>query len=202
MSDTPRIDKLLRHRLNTNGGDDSVPLRELIGQAHDEIRRLDAYAGALAEAAFEAVREWNSVRELEDFVPRIQALARALERHQMGHEKERRETEAHIGLRELRTPGITAVVVNGKTWRCHPAENPASVSDPLNIGPERLARIFHEAYEKWAPLCGYETRLETRDFDPTTPNGKLMIATCGEVIATLQTSHNENAVNRSEGSNG
>ena len=46
---------------------------------------------------------------------------------------------------------------------------------------ETLARRFHEAYERLAPSFGYETRTETRHFDPTTPNGRLMIAVCDEV---------------------
>lgn len=43
---------------------------------------------------------------------------------------------------------------------------------------EALARRFHETYERLAPSFGYETRKETRKFDPTTPNGRLMIAVC------------------------
>ena len=50
---------------------------------------------------------------------------------------------------------------------------------------EKLAEKFHEAYERLAPAFGYETREDTRDFSPNTPNGKLMIAVCGEVIADL-----------------
>lgn len=46
---------------------------------------------------------------------------------------------------------------------------------------EVLARRFHEAYERLAPSFGYETRTETRAFDPTTPNGRLMIAVCEEL---------------------
>jgi hypothetical protein len=46
---------------------------------------------------------------------------------------------------------------------------------------EQLARRIHEAYERLAPSFGYETRKETRAFDPTTPNGKLMIAVCAEL---------------------
>ena len=49
-------------------------------------------------------------------------------------------------------------------------------------GAEQLARVFHNIYEKLAPDFGYETRKETRDFDPTTPNGKLMVAVCAEII--------------------
>lgn len=41
-----------------------------------------------------------------------------------------------------------------------------------------LARQFHETYELLAPSFGYETREETKQFNPYTPNGKLMIAVC------------------------
>ena len=45
-----------------------------------------------------------------------------------------------------------------------------------------LALKFHEIYERLAPQFGYETRTETRQFDPNSPNGKLMIAVCGEIL--------------------
>ena len=48
---------------------------------------------------------------------------------------------------------------------------------------EDLARKFHEAYERLAPSFGYETRKETREFDPQSNNGHLMIAVCAEVLA-------------------
>jgi hypothetical protein len=48
-----------------------------------------------------------------------------------------------------------------------------------------LAIKFHETYERLAPSFGYETRRETRAFDPVTPNGKLMVAVCGELLPTL-----------------
>lgn len=51
---------------------------------------------------------------------------------------------------------------------------------------ERIARRMHEIYEKTAPLYGYETRQDTREFDPDSPNGSLMIAVCGEVFAELR----------------
>ena len=51
---------------------------------------------------------------------------------------------------------------------------------------EELARKFHDTYERLAPLYGYETRKETREFDPKTANGKLMIAVCGEVVASIE----------------
>jgi hypothetical protein len=47
---------------------------------------------------------------------------------------------------------------------------------------EQLARTFHNIYEKLAPDFGYETRKETREFNPNTPNGRLMVAVCKEII--------------------
>jgi hypothetical protein len=47
---------------------------------------------------------------------------------------------------------------------------------------EELARRFHTEYERLAPSYGYETRTETRKFDPDTPNGMLMIAVCAEIL--------------------
>jgi hypothetical protein len=49
----------------------------------------------------------------------------------------------------------------------------------------RLAQRFHEAYERLAPAFGYETRTETREFDPESANGQLMVAVCSEVFAAL-----------------
>ena len=53
------------------------------------------------------------------------------------------------------------------------------------VTPEQLARTFHEAYERLAPSFGYETRHETRVFDPTSANGRLMTAVAGEVLERL-----------------
>ena len=44
-----------------------------------------------------------------------------------------------------------------------------------------LAKRFHEVYERLAPSFGYETRQETRAFDPDSANGKLMTAVCAEI---------------------
>ncbi len=53
------------------------------------------------------------------------------------------------------------------------------------IDKAREAAIkFHETYERLAPEFGYETRPDTKAFDPESANGKLMIAVCGEVLAT------------------
>lgn len=50
----------------------------------------------------------------------------------------------------------------------------------------KLAKQFHEAYERLAPSFGYETRKDTKAFDPNSPNGKLMTAVCQEVGDNLQ----------------
>lgn len=50
-----------------------------------------------------------------------------------------------------------------------------------------IAKKFHETYERLAPSFGYETRLETREFDPDSKNGRLMLAVCdtvGNMIAS------------------
>lgn len=53
----------------------------------------------------------------------------------------------------------------------------------MRADKNKLAARFHEAYERLAPQFGYETRPETRAFDPTTPNGRLMLAVCDELSA-------------------
>lgn len=45
-----------------------------------------------------------------------------------------------------------------------------------------MAVRFHEAYERLAPLYGYETRTDTRAFDPDSKNGRLMTAVCMELF--------------------
>lgn len=47
-----------------------------------------------------------------------------------------------------------------------------------------VARDFHDTYERLAPKFGYETRPDTKSFDPTSPNGKLMIAVIESVLTT------------------
>lgn len=47
-----------------------------------------------------------------------------------------------------------------------------------------LAMAFHRIYERLAPYHGYETKEETRHFDPASTNGKLMLATCEELLNT------------------
>lgn len=47
----------------------------------------------------------------------------------------------------------------------------------------RLARQFHEMYEKYAPDFGYRTREETKHFDPASRNGRLMAYVCFHFIS-------------------
>lgn len=61
----------------------------------------------------------------------------------------------------------------------------ASRMNPM-VDAEALAWQFHETYERLAPSFGYETRKETKAFDPDSPNGRLMIAVCQEVGDLLQ----------------
>ena len=50
-----------------------------------------------------------------------------------------------------------------------------------------LAVLFHNTYESLAPGFGYETRPDTKKFDPKTPNGKLMVAVAKEVLKQQKT---------------
>jgi len=51
------------------------------------------------------------------------------------------------------------------------------------IKAEEIAELFHNTYESLAPAYGYETRQDTKNFDPNSPNGKLMIAV-SKVVST------------------
>lgn len=59
------------------------------------------------------------------------------------------------------------------------------LANVLDIDGPTLAVMFHNNYERLAPSYGYETRKETRKFDPDSPNGKLMIATCEAIMNEL-----------------
>ena len=56
---------------------------------------------------------------------------------------------------------------------------------------EQIARQFHDTYERLAPQFGYETRADTKVFDPQSQNGRLMIAVCEEVIGELERGRDE-----------
>lgn len=48
-----------------------------------------------------------------------------------------------------------------------------------------LAQKFHRYYEELAPQYGYETRQDTKEFDPNSKNGQLMVAVCERILANL-----------------
>lgn len=57
---------------------------------------------------------------------------------------------------------------------------------PHGINPvaAALAIQFHTVYETKSPMFGYVTREDTRTFDMNSANGKLMMATCEELLRT------------------
>lgn len=50
----------------------------------------------------------------------------------------------------------------------------------------KIARLFHDTYEQLAPQYGYETRKDTKKFDPNSSNGKLMIAVCDKIASIIE----------------
>jgi hypothetical protein len=63
---------------------------------------------------------------------------------------------------------------------------------------EQIARQFHDVYERLAPQFGYETREDTKVFDPQSQNGRLMIAVCAEVISEIERQRDEARKERDE----
>ena len=49
-----------------------------------------------------------------------------------------------------------------------------------------LAMLFHDTYEKLAQGYSYETRQDTKIFNPESPNGKLMIQTCKVIMKAMK----------------
>jgi hypothetical protein len=72
------------------------------------------------------------------------------------------------------------------------AHKPAQQPEPSEVcetdfeDAEAIAKFFHYTYERLAPDFGYETRPDTKQFDAESPNGKLMIAVCGEFLAGIR----------------
>jgi hypothetical protein len=58
----------------------------------------------------------------------------------------------------------------------------------------KLAIRFHELYEKYAPEYGYDTKEESRTFDASSPNGKLMIRICREIQKDYTVTRKEEAI--------
>jgi hypothetical protein len=74
---------------------------------------------------------------------------------------------------------------------------------PANAWPDQidaldLAIIFHHTYERLAPNMGYDTRKETRIFDPESANGKLMVAVCAEILPKLHPAATNYIVRRTD----
>lgn len=67
-----------------------------------------------------------------------------------------------------------------------------------NIKEEKWAKLFHNTYEQLAPSFGYETRTDTKVFDPESKNGKLMIEVCNRVIDQALTARDEEWKNKIE----
>lgn len=68
-----------------------------------------------------------------------------------------------------------------------PQAEPMAAADERDIDASvvELARLFHDTYERLAPAYGYETRPDTKQFDPHSPNGRLMCAVIRRLRATL-----------------
>jgi len=62
----------------------------------------------------------------------------------------------------------------------------------------KWAREFHDLYEETAPMFGYETRKETKEFDPTSPNGRLMAYVCFNLIQQAIAEERERVVGEIE----
>lgn len=89
------------------------------------------------------------------------------------------------------SPGVRVYVRRGWLKRLifsphfsHIGEHHLTLEEIAEVEDKALemATIFHSIYERHAPLFGYSTRPQTRVFSPNTPNGKLMVRTCFELI--------------------
>lgn len=84
---------------------------------------------------------------------------------------------------------------HGSSWESDSSEGreladaivAAGCRRPEPVTPERVARMFHEAYEVLAPSFGYETRKESAvEWDKVPePNRSLVIAVAGKVLEAL-----------------
>lgn len=54
----------------------------------------------------------------------------------------------------------------------------------------KLAILFHDLYEQYAPEYGYKTKEDTKIFKAYTPNGKLMIRVCREIQKFIKIKEN------------
>ncbi|WJJ54970.1 hypothetical protein [Xanthomonas phage RTH11] len=89
------------------------------------------------------------------------------------------------------SPGMRVYVKRGWIKRllynkrfAHVGEKHLTVEqlEPTKAKALELAKIFHALYERYASSVGYATRVETRAFNPNTPNGRLMQKVCLDLI--------------------
>lgn len=86
------------------------------------------------------------------------------------------------GKRGRRLKGLEKACRIGLALARKPA--PASM---LAYGSDReVAESFHRLYEELAPQFGYETRADTKAFDPESNNGRLMTAVCGQIAGQIR----------------
>jgi hypothetical protein len=80
--------------------------------------------------------------------------------------------------------------IGGKAIRVREGGGPEDILASLALSIASLQRIptplalavrFHQTYERLAPSFCYETRQDTREFDPQSKNGRLVIAVCAEL---------------------
>ena len=62
----------------------------------------------------------------------------------------------------------------------------------------KMAELFHDTYETLAPSYGYETRKDTKAFDPQSKNGQLMIAVCSFIASQIQSADIESIIEKVE----
>lgn len=125
------------------------------------------------EVAQDAVRLAIHCGADEELVKALRALASRV-----------REQNAAEQAPEAERPGRAAEVDSPPSDLGLESATSAGCS-PASAAPSAraVAEKFHKAYERLAPSFGYETRKETRRFDPESNNGKLMIAVCAELFA-------------------
>ena len=74
-----------------------------------------------------------------------------------------------------------------KEWNARPEpRQDRNEESTIDMDSLDLAILFHREYEKLAPGFGYDTKKETRIFDPESPNGKLMVAVCEKMLEHIQ----------------
>ena len=77
-------------------------------------------------------------------------------------------------------------IMSGMIWYWELQEQPRRINI---LSPLGLAKLFHETYERLAPSLDYQTRPETHNFRPDTPNGRLMIAVAAELLIRISSGY-------------